>query len=974
MKFARILATLCFCSIGAFAQKDYTQLVNPFIGTGGHGHTYPGASMPFGMMQLSPDTRMDDWDGSSGYHYSDSVIYGFTHTHLSGTGIPDYCDLLLMPFTGAVKWKNTEYRSPFAHSSEKATPGYYEVLLKKGNIRAQLTTATRSGMHQYTYPAGTTNGSLLIDLQHRDLVLDAYLERVDDRTLRGYRRSKSWADNQVLYFYIRFDLPFSSTSTTFNGSEQKISANPLQGKDLKAALRFKLGADRQLRCRVGISGVSMDGARANLDAEVGTKTFAQVQAAAKAAWNKELSKIDVSGGTRAQQVNFYTALYHTNLVPNVYQDVTGDYRGTDGKVHNARRFNYYSVFSLWDTYRGYHPLMTILNPGRTTDWINTFLAQYEDGGTLPVWELAGNETYCMIGYHSVPVIVDAWQKGIRNFDVQLALKAARSYAESNRFGLDFYRKQGYIANNQEHESVSKTLEYAYDDWCIAQLARSLGQDSVYRRYIRRAQHYKNVFDPATGHMRGKLGARWHSPFDPREINNFYTEGNSWQYTFAVPQDVDGLVRLHGGRAAFGRKLDELFSTSSQTTGRDQPDVTGLIGQYAQGNEPSHHMAYLYNYIGRPERTQELVHRICTEFYSNRPDGLIGNEDCGQMSAWYILSALGFYPVCPGNSDYVFGTPMFDKAEIKLENGKTFSLNAQRGKPGDFYLQSARLNGKPYFYSYLLHQSITQGGTLDLVLGSKPGPLGTKGGEQPRSAITDFPIAPVPYIANETDRFRDSVRVQIVQPDASQPVYYHVLVDGRQQASTQRYSGPFVLYRSATVVMQQTYGEAQNLVLEQQFYRIPSDRSITVQSEVHPMYGAGGPDALVDSIFGSSNWRAGGWQSYYGKDFEATVDLKSVRSVRYVGVSVLQDVSPWILYPSEVIFSISDDGSNFREVARVHNTVPNDSLGVQTQRLGSDVQTRARYIRVKATNGGPMPAGHVSAGQPAHLFVDEVLVY
>ncbi|RYY86937.1 MAG: glycoside hydrolase family 92 protein, partial [Chitinophagaceae bacterium] len=920
-----------------------------------------------------PDTRMDDWDGSSGYHYSDSVIYGFSHTHLSGTGIPDYCDLLLMPFTGAVNWKNTEYRSPYSHATEKASPGYYEVQLKKGNIRAQLTTSTRSGIHQYTFPAGTKTGSLLIDLAHRDLVLDAHLEKVDDRTLRGYRRSKSWADNQVLYFYIRFDVPFSSNSSAFNGGEIKFPAKSMQGKDLKAALQFNLGADRQLRCRVGISGVSMEGAKANLEGEVGNKTFAQVQAEAKAAWNKELSKIDVSGGTREQQVSFYTALYHTSLVPNIYQDRNGDYRGTDGKVHNARRFNYYSVFSLWDTYRGYHPLMTIINPTRTTDWINTFLAQYEEGGMLPVWELSGNETFCMIGYHSVPVIVDAWQKGIRNFDAQLALKAARSYAESDRFGLPYYRSQGYIANNQEHESVSKTLEYAYDDWCIAQLARSLGQDSIYRRYIRRAQHYKNLFDPATGHMRGKLDARWHSPFEPREINNFYTEGNSWQYSFAVPQDIEGLMRLHGGRAAFGRKLDELFSTSSQTTGREQPDVTGLIGQYAQGNEPSHHMAYLYNYIGRPGRTQELVHRICTDFYKNRPDGLIGNEDCGQMSAWYILSALGFYPVCPGNSDYVFGTPLFDKAVIHLESGKTFTINAQRLTPGDFYVQSARLNGKPYSYSYLLHQNIVNGGSLDFVLGSKPGKLGTRGGEEPRSAITDHTIAPVPYVANESDRFRDSIQVRIVSPDSTRPVYYHVLVDSKQQQRTQRYTGPFWLHQTATVVMQQTYSESQNLVIGQHFHRIPSDRSITVLSEVHPMYTAGGPDALVDSIFGGTNWRADSWQSYFGKDFEATVDLKSVRPVRYIGVSVLQDVSPWILYPSEVIFSASDDGTNYREVARVRNAIPNDSLGVQLQRLGSAVQLRARYIRVKAVNGGPLPSGHVSAGQPAHLFIDEVIV-
>ncbi|RYY66360.1 MAG: glycoside hydrolase family 92 protein, partial [Chitinophagaceae bacterium] len=891
---------------------------------------------------------------------------------LSGTGIPDYCDLLLMPFTGAVKWSNSEYRSPFAHSSEKASPGYYEVRLKKGNILAQLTTAVRSGMHQYTFPAGTANGALLIDLVHRDQVLDAALEKVDPYTLRGYRRSKSWANDQVLYFYIRFDSPIRSYTVRHGGRED--SAAAIQGKDLQAALRFGLAAGGQLRCRVGISGVSMDGAQANLEGEVGRKPFAQVRAEAKAAWNKELSKIDISGGTHDQQVAFYTALYHTNLVPNIYQDRNGDYRGTDGKVHNARRFQYYSVFSLWDTYRAYHPLMTILNPERTGDWINTFLAQYEDGGMLPVWELSGNETFCMIDYHSVPVIVDAWQKGIRNFDAQLALRAARSYAESDRFGLAYYRRQGYIANNQEHESVSKTLEYAYDDWCIAQLARGLGQDSVYRRYIRRAQHYKNLFDPGTGHMRGKLDARWHSPFDPREINNFFTEGNSWHYSFAVPQDVEGLIRLHGGRAAFGRKLDELFATTSQTTGRDQPDVTGLIGQYAQGNEPSHHMAYLYDYIGRPSRTQELVHRICTEFYPNRPDGLIGNEDCGQMSAWYVLSALGIYPVCPGNNDYVFGTPLFDKAMIRLENGKTFTISAQRSAPGDFYVQSARLNGKPYSYSYILHQLIASGGALDFVLGDKPGKLGTGSGEGPISRITVLPVTAVPFIANETNKFRDSVLVRIVQQDSSRPLYYRVAANGKQEATSRRYTGAFWLRQTSTVYLEQTYSETQNLVQEQTFYKIPSDRTVTVQSKVHPMYTAGGDDALVDSIFGTTNWRAGEWQSYFGNDFEATVDLKSVRPVSYVGVHVLQDPGPWILFPKEVIISVSEDGKTFREAARVANTIGPGAKGAQLQTLGSPLQVQARYIRVKAVNGGPLPAGHLSAGQSAHLFVDEVLVH
>jgi predicted alpha-1,2-mannosidase len=957
-----------------FAQRDYSALVNPFIGTGGHGHTYPGASVPFGMMQLSPDTRMDDWDGSSGYHYSDSVIYGFSHTHLSGTGIPDYCDLLLMPFTGNVSWKNTEYRSLFSHQSEVAQPGYYEVQLKKGNIRAQLTTSVRGGMHQYTFPAGSTDGSLLIDLIHRDEVLDAYLEKVDDRTLRGYRRSKSWAQDQHLYFYIRFDAPMRSYKV--NQGNVEGTAVKAQGKALQAALQFALGADRQLRCRVGISGVSMDGAKANLEKEIGNKSFAQVRSEAHNAWNAVLSKIDIQGGKRDQQVTFYSALYHTYLVPNTWQDVDGKYRGTDNKVHVAEGFINHSVFSLWDTYRAYHPLMTILEPKRTGDWINTFLHQYREGGMLPVWELSGNETFCMIGYHSVPVIADAWQKGIRNFDPKLALEAMRSYAESDRFGLPHYRAQGYIANDQEHESVSKTLEYAFDDWCIARFAQLNGIDSTYKRYIRRAQNYKNVLDPQTHLMRGKLGARWMSPYDPREINNFYTEGNSWHYSFAVPQDIEGLMRMHGGDKAFERKLDELFTTSSATTGREQPDVTGLIGQYAQGNEPSHHMAYLYNFAGRWDKTQDLVHRICTEFYKNRPDGLIGNEDCGQMSAWYVLSALGFYPVCPGSGEYILGTPLFDAATIRMENGKTFRVTARRAVPGAWKSSRARFNNKPLPRTLITHEQLAGGGELLFEMPAKL-PAGAGWGSspdhRPLSQILDEVVGPVPYISNESNKFRDSIVVTVVSPDPKQRVFYTVQERGGKPSAGRIYTTPFTLHRTATVQLVTTFDENQNRLLKQEFYRIPSDRTISVQSKVHPLYTGGGPDMLVDSIESDSNWRSGEWQSYFATDFDAVVDLKTVRPLTYLGVHVLQDVSPWILYPKEVIFWGSEDGVAYKEIGRVTNGIGADVIGAQVQSLGRNVNARARYIRVKAVNGGILPAGHPSAGNPSHLFIDEVQI-
>jgi predicted alpha-1,2-mannosidase len=960
-----LILQLLFCSYFSFAQKDLTSLVNPFIGTGGHGHTYPGASMPFGMMQLSPDTRMADWDGSSGYHYSDSVIYGFSHTHLSGTGIPDYCDLLFMPFTGNVAWHNKDYRSTFSHRNEKASPGYYEVLLDKHHIKAQLTTALRSGMHQYTYPVAAKEGSILIDLNHRDEVIESWIRKLSDHELCGLRRSKSWAQDQWVYFYIRFEKPIREF-TVLDDEGHEVHDTLVKGKHLKAFVRFTLDGTKTVRAKVGISGVSTDGARANLDSEIRDWNFEALHKKSVQAWNKELNCINIKGGTHDQQVCFYTALYHTFLVPNIYEDVDGQYRGTDHKVHHAEGFTNYSVFSLWDTYRAYNPLMTIINRRRTLDWINTFLAQYRQGGMLPVWELSGNETFCMIGYHSVPVIVNAYRNGIRGFDADLALKAMRSYAESDRFGLSFYRTQGYIGNEQEHESASKTVEYAYDDWCIAQLAKSLHNDTVYAQYIRRAQDYKNLFDPETHNLRGKVRAQWYHPFDAKEINNFYTEGNAWQYSFTVPQDLETLIQLHGGCEAFAGKLEEMFTTTSRTTGRDQADVTGLIGQYAQGNEPSHHIAYLFAYAGKPWRTQELVHRICTEFYTNTPAGLIGNEDCGQMSAWYILSALGFYPVCPGSGSYIMGTPLFEEATIRMENGKTFTIRAQGGGP---YVNSTDLNGHSYKKNYLLHEDLMAGGALNFHLSDQPNKMrGITTASLPSSRIGDELIVPVPYVDVVSNKFKDSLQVVLGDIDPQAKIYYR-MGDEKERS----YEAPFLIRSNVEIQFYAKRGSERSKTVSQPFYRLPTDRSITILSEVNPMYTGGGPEALIDGIEGTTNWRADDWQSYFGKDFEAVIDLQSVRPVHHLGIHVLQEVSPWILYPKEVIFFTSNDGKTFTEAARIRNQVDQKPGPAELQELGADVTLNARYIRIKAINGGQLPAWHESAGNPSHLFIDEVLV-
>ena len=953
-------------AINLSAQNNYSALVNPFIGTGGHGHTYPGASMPCGMMQLSPDTRLEGWDGCSGYHYSDNKIYGFSHTHLSGTGVPDYCDILLMPFTGSVNWENKDYASAFSHANEKASPGYYEVLLDKNNIRAQLTTSYRSGMHQYTFPASVAEGCILIDLKHRDQVTDSYIEKVSNNEIRGYRRSKGWAQDQTVYFYIKFSRLDDFVIMNQDGGKAS-------GKDIRAYIKFKTDSDHIAKVKIGISGVSMEGAKLNLDSEIPGWDFDKIKNDAETAWNNELGKIEIKGGTKDQQTIFYTALYHSFLSPNIYCDVDGSFRGTDMKVHKAEEFTNYTVFSLWDTYRAFHPLMTIINQKRTADWINTFLAQYKYGGMLPVWELSGNETFCMIGYHSVPVIADAYQKGIKGFDEKLALQAMRSYAESKRFGLDYYSETGFLSNEKEHESVSKTLEYAYDDWCIAQFAKMTGDKEVYRQYMERSQNYKNLYDPSTKFMRGKLQGFWYSPFDAKEVNNFYTEGNSWQYSFAVPQDINGLIGLMGGKEKFAAKLKELFITSSQLTGRGQPDVTGLIGQYAHGNEPSHHMAYLFSYAGKPWQTEELVHKICTEFYTNTPDGLIGNEDCGQMSAWYVLSAMGFYPVCPGDGNYILGSPIFDEVKINLENGKTFTIHAKHNNKNEFYVQRLKLNNNDYSKSFIQHTDIMNGGELKFFLADKPNKTRVIGKtDLPASAIYEDIIIPVPYFEMTSNKFRKVTEIRIKSTEPGAEIYYRMMKPNIRSVFV-KYTKPFTINETTQLDVYAKKGMKQSKVVTQQFYKVRDDRSIKVLTKVNPMYTAGGPEALLDGITGTTNWRSGEWQSYFNNNFEAIIDLQKDIQVNYIAIHTLQDVGSWIVYPKEVIVDVSNDGKNYVEAFRISNTVSVEDTKLSMQESGKEVNYKIRYVRIKAVNGGILPAWHESAGNPSHLFIDEVII-
>lgn len=970
MKVLTTLAVLFLvCGQSSAQQQDLTRYVNPFVGTGGHGHTYPGATRPFGMVQLSPDTRLSGWDGCSGYHYSDSVIYGFSHTHLSGTGISDYGDVLLMPTVGEVNLNalndnngspSTEkgYASRFQHRNETASPGYYSVRLDDENILVELTATERAGLHRYTFPQ-TQQANIIIDLTHRDKVLDSGL-RINGHTIVGWRRSQAWAKEQIVYFAIQFSHEIIASGIAVD-DKLVDGLHDARGRNVKAYFRFDTRRSPQVLVRVGISAVDINGALLNLAAELNHKSFDKVRAEAAAAWNAELNKIVVTGGSNDQLTNFYTALYHTMLAPNLFIDVDGRYRGRDMQIHQAGGFQNYTVFSLWDTFRAAHPLYALIDRKRTREFIKTFLVQYEHGGRLPVWELAANETDTMIGYHAVSAIADAAVKGIDGFDLNKAFAAMKQSAELRQHrGLGAYIDNGFLAMEDERESVSKVLEYAYDDWCIAQVARMLGRTDDYQRYLARAQSYKNVFDPVSGFMRPRTNGNWIEPFDPREVTFAFTEANSWQYTFFAPQDVSGLMKLMGGPRAFARKLDQMFAAESRTTGREQADITGLIGQYAHGNEPSHHIAYLYNYAGEPWNTQFRVRQIMDQFYTPAPDGLIGNEDCGQMSAWYVFSAAGFYPVTPGSAIYAIGSPLFPEVRFTLENGKSFVVKARGVSEKNFYIQAATLNGKPYLKSYIDHSDLVTGGELVFDMGPLPNRrFGRGSGNEPVAEIAQPKIIPVPVITGaRTFRDRSKIGVQNLAPRSS--VYY--TIDGSEPAAqSTRFVRPFVINRDTTVkaVAIDARGNRSSVVTGT-FHRIPHDWKLTLSSSYSSQYPASGDSALIDGIRGTMNWSGGAWQGYWEKDLEAVIDLGKVQRVSKVGAGFLQDIGSWIWFPHRVEIGLSVDGKSFSLVA----VMPRDTSKATIRNFVQTITPQnARYVRVRAR----------SAGKNTWIFADEIVI-
>ncbi len=733
------------------AERAYAA-VDPFIGTGGEGHTYPGATVPFGMVQLSPDTRIQPrekaYGWAAGYRYDDSSIVGFSHTHFSGTGHSDLGDILLMPFTGTPGLERGDpekprsgYASRFRHDDEKAEPGYYAVTLDDYKVRAELTTSARVGVHRYAFPKGT-EAKVLLDMRtsmydYPGKVLWSRVRVRADGTVTGFRETRGWAPGRQLYFAMRFSRPLAGHE--LHNTEQDIvykgfpppgEKNPAQraqieGRQLVGTFAFgKL--DAPLVVKVAISPVSEAGAIANLDAEVADFDFDRVRAQAKQEWTQALSVLDIEAPEHARR-SAYTALYHTMLGPTLFMDADGQYRGSDNAVHKAEGYTNYSTFSLWDTYRALHPLLTLVQPEkRNSDFVNSMLAHHDHSpyGMLPVWSFHGLEDWCMIGYHAVPVIADAYVKGIRGFDADKALKAMVETANYGPYdGIAQYRELGYVPIDEEGEAASKTLEYAFDDWTIARMAQAMGKADVAATFDKRAGNWRNAFDKDTGFMRArKRDGSFRTPFDPSAsgYGTDYTEGNAWQYSWYVPQDVAGLAAAHGGSDKLLARLDEVFNAKvDPSIFEHMEDITGLIGWYAHGNEPSHHVAYLYAYAGQPWRTQARLKQIMDTQYADRPDGLAGNDDVGQMSAWYVFTALGFYPVAPGSGEYILGRPFLPRTAMRLPNGKTFTIVADGLDDKHTYVGSVSLNGTPLQRTFLRHDEILAGGELRFSMQAEP---------------------------------------------------------------------------------------------------------------------------------------------------------------------------------------------------------------------------------------------------------------
>jgi predicted alpha-1,2-mannosidase len=900
--------------------KSVADYVNPFIGTGGHGHTYPGATVPFGLVQLSPDTRLDGWDGCSGYHYSDSIIYGFSHTHLQGTGVSDYGDILIMPTNYRIKtaktW-NEAYKSSFKKSTEKASPGYYSVKLEDYQINTELTATEHVGIHKYSFAPGDSC-RLFLDMMHRDYLKYYDIMTMGDTAVFGYRVSKGWAEDQHCYFFAVFNKPFKNFTQLDISYDEINERTGKASQVLEQVQVFSLSFDPtdELMVKVGISGTDINGAMNNMLAEAPHWNFEKYKSDAKDKWQQALSKAPTAETNKDELIKYYTALYHCYTVPNLWSDVDGRYRGTDSIIYQADYYKRYTVFSLWDTFRAYHPLMSVLEPERTRDWIHTFLNIYRER----------NETYCMIGYHSIPVIYDAYMRGIRDFDHLLALEAMKNAAEGPQKEKQAYNDYGYVPSDKFSESVSKTLEFAYDDWCIAQFAKELGDTVTYKKYIERAQNWKNVFDPKTKFMRARKNGGFVEPFDPYQVDFNYTEANAWQYSLFVPHDIATYIDMIGGPDSLEKWLDQLFTAAPKTTGREQADITGLIGQYAHGNEPSHHATFLYQFTNNPNKTEKYVKQIMQNLYTTKPDGLCGNEDCGQMSAWYVMAKNNAYSFLPGNPNFI---PVSNSPKQNLINNNI-------------------INSK---HDY------------------KP------------NRISDYLITPIPIIQGPQLPFTDSTEVTIycADPNARIDVTFHYRDKETNLFSqnTDTFTGEKKFIITDEVIINATAQKDGHKLSNRETCEIKKRNpllKIATISEYDNQYTAGGREALIDGLRGGNDFRTGAWQGYQGKPLEVIVDLGEERQVQSVGLSCLEDTRSWIWLPSSVEIFVSENGQDYRSVGVSVQSDISRQDRIHLEVFKHNVNQNVRYVKVVAQTAFEIiPSWHLGAGGKPWIFADEIII-
>ncbi|MBN2279093.1 MAG: GH92 family glycosyl hydrolase [Candidatus Marinimicrobia bacterium] len=997
--FFTITTLICFA-------KKPLETVDPFIGTDGHGHTFPGATLPFGMVQLSPSNDFKGWDWCSGYHYSDSVLKGFAHTHISGPGLAGLGDILLMPTVGKILSKagteehpETGYRSRFSHENESAYPGFYQVLLEDYQVNVELTCTERVGFHRYTYPE-TEQANIIIDPSHHisEGLLGTYLEILPNHQVRGYKHSNGEAGNRRVYFIAEFSKSPTLIGLTKEG--EKIFEKSASGKNVKAYLQFSTAQNEAIEIKVALSHVSFEGAEKNLQVEGKNKNFNDVLTAAREIWSNQLSKITVNTLTAKDKVIFYTALYHSMISPNLYMDVDGQYK-IGGKTYTAE-YPHYSTFSTWDTFRATHPLLTIIEQNRTARFVRSLTDRSAVNGVgLPVWELLGYDNKCMIGYSTVPVIADAIMKDIPGIDEESAfaamVQAARDLTKSSPNydvnGIEEYLTLGYVPS-EIGQSVSKTTEYCYHDWTIARVAEKLGKPTEQKEFEERAKSFAHHFHEETGFLWPKSSTgEWQKDLDMTIwdgglIRN-YVSGNIWAYSTFVPHGIPALIQLHGGKKNFTQFLDHIFSDTTSIGGAAHADISGFIGKYGHGDEPGHHMAYLYNYIGEPWKSQQLVREVMDKMYFDTPKGFENNEDLGQMSSWYVFSALGFYPVCPADGKYVFGSPLVNDAVINLENGNRFRITVTNNSKENMYIQSVRLNGKKYNKTYIPHKILMAGGTLEFKMSNKPNKKFGSGPEDTPDYQDDSKVrgkiqrtsssAFMPFDTDESQCFAEN-RVVELKCNTREAVIHYTLDGSVPDETSPVYYKPMILkgYTHLRAIALAKDKKPSPIFTKEYF------RSITNSQTEYPKitlltpnqgYGKADGSQLIDGKVGSMAFNDDQYTGFAGSDMIAIIDLGKAMKISELSIGVLEDMGVWIFPAIGIDIEFSEDNENFNKMKSIEIPVPQDlrPANLERHRLCFNSEP-TRYIKITVKGTQKCPAFHRGAGLDSFLFIDEILIY